>query len=194
MGELYIESATQAEDTADDSAEKDNRYVTVYEALFPTVMFDKDGMLLSDTDGDVRQMSTSEKEKQYNKAQEMVQKITDGEEPERAAVSYGDSVIATKKHLKYADLTAQYQKALDGLDENEVSSVFEGTYGYYVIQLLDKNAVEYEEQVTGYEKQTKSQDARKEIVDQLYDSYVGTDKNYRNDKRWDMIAITDYLQ
>ena len=88
MGELYIESATQAEDTADDSAEKDNRYVTVYEALFPTVMFDKDGMLLSDTDGDVRQMSTSEKEKQYNKAQEMVQKITDGEEPERAAVSY----------------------------------------------------------------------------------------------------------
>lgn len=194
MGELYIESVTQDEDTADDSAEKDNRYVTVYEALFPTVLFDKDGMLLSDTDGDVRQMSTSEKEEQYNKAQEMVQKITDGEEPERAAVSYGDSVVATKKHLKYADLTAQYQKALDGLDENEVSSVFEGTYGYYVIQLLDKDAVEYEEQVTGYEKQTKSQDARKEIVDQLYDSYVGTDKNYRNDKRWEMIVITDYLQ
>ena len=80
------------------------------------------------------------------------------------------------------------------MDENEVSSVFEGTYGYYVVQLLDKDAVEYEEQVTGYEKQTKSQDARKEIVDQLYDSYVGTDKNYRNDKRWEMIAITDYLQ
>ena len=79
MGELYIESVTQAEDTADDSAEKDTRYVTVYDALFPTVMFDKDGMLLSDTDGDVRQMSTSEKEKQYNRAQEMVQKITDGE-------------------------------------------------------------------------------------------------------------------
>lgn len=194
MGELYVESVTQDEDTPDDSAEKDNQYVTVYEVLFPTVMFDKDGMVLSDADGNAKQMSASEKEEQYNRAQEMVQKVTDGEEPDQAAASYGDSVTAAKKHLKYADLNTQYQKALDDLNENEVSSVFEGTYGYYVVQLLDKDAVEYEEQVTGYEKQAKSQDARKEIVDQLYDSYVGTDKNYRNDKRWEMIAITDYLQ
>lgn len=193
LGERYIESMTQ-EGNTDITEEADARYVEVYEVLFPTVMFDEDGMVLSDTDGKAEQVSDAQKETEYDRAQELVQKVTDGEEIEKAAAAYGTSVMAAKKHLKYMDLKADYKKAVDDLKEKDVSGVFEGTYGYYVIRLLQKDASEYGDQIANYEQQTKSQDARKEIVDKLYDSYVGTDKNYRNDKRWELITITDYLR
>ena len=193
LGEQYVQDMSEDADD-EETDDQQERYVEVYEVLFPTVLFDEDGMLVSGTDGSVQQVSAAEKEEQYNKAQELVQKVNDGTSLDAAGNAYGDSVKASKKHLKYADLNTEYKNVIDHLKENEVSGIFEGTYGYYVIQLLQDDAAEYADQIAGYEQQSKAQDMRQELIDQLYDSYVGTDKDYRNDKRWDAVAITDYLR
>ena len=193
LGEQYVQAVSETMDEGEASSQKE-RYIEVYEVLFPTVLFGEDGMLISGTDGETRQVTAAEKEEQYSRAQEFTQKVTSGISLDTALSTYGDFVKASKKQLKYADLNTEYKNAIDHLKENQVSEIFEGVYGYYVVQLLQNNAAEYAEQIAGYEQQTKVQDKEKELLEQLYDSFVGTDKNYRNDKRWDTVEITDYLQ
>lgn len=198
LGDSYIESLLEeeTEDTksgeTEDKAGKE-RYIKVYQVLFPTVELDADGMVKSNTDGSVKKLSQEEAEQRKTQAEEFSVKASDTD-METLLKDYEQPVTGMEKYLKYADLEKDYKQAVDTLSEGKVSGVIESSYGYYVIKLLESDAKEYVNNVETYAEQAKIQDKKAEILKTLYNTYVGDDKNYRNDKLWEKVTILDYLQ
>ena len=69
-----------------------------------------------------------------------------------------------------------------------------GEYGYYVVKLLDPDDDEHADAIKEYEVQKETASQRQKLYDKLFDSYVGNDKNYRNDELWDGVLIENYLK
>ncbi|MGN0154838.1 MAG: peptidyl-prolyl cis-trans isomerase [Lachnospiraceae bacterium] len=198
LGNSYIESLSEEnpEDVeggkTEEPAEKE-RYIKVYQVLFPTVELDAEGMVKSNTDGSVKKLSLEETEMRKEQAEEFSEKASDAD-METLLKDYDQSVTGMEKYLKYADLEKDYKQAVDALSEGKVSGVIESSYGYYVIKLLESDSKEYVNNVETYAEQTKIQNKKAEILKTLYNTYVGDDKNYRNDKLWEKVTILDYLQ
>lgn len=196
LAQLYVEQKTggKSGDAEQGDAKEPEHYITVYQVMFPTVEFDEDGMLKSEKDGEVVAVADGEKAEQKIRAEEFADSVSGRTSMEDVLKEYSSYASGVQKSLKYEDLDNAYRKAVDELSEGQTSEVFEGRYGYYVIRLIQKDAKEHAEQIADYEEQIETQNARKDIMNDLYDSYVGSDKNYRNDKRWDAISVSDYLQ
>lgn len=197
LGDRYVEDVSEQETDASQQEESEEieQYVEVYQVLFPTVELDEAGMLVTNADGTMSRVTMTQQEQQKKRAEELVQKVQEGSSLEKSISAYGQNVIAGEKTLKYQDLDTVYKKMIDLLSVGSVSDVFQGTYGYYVIRLKDKNEEDYKQAVSNYEKQMQIENEKQEILDRLYDLYVGSDKEYRNDQRWeDTVIITDYLQ
>ncbi len=193
LSELYV-AQQQKKDDSDTKDEETKRYISVFQVMFPTVEFDENGLVVSDENGTVINVSSQEMEQQNERANEFRTKVADGQDIETVLKEYSSNATGVSKNLKYDDLDAAYKKEVDKLSEGQVSNVFEGTYGYYIIRLDQKDANEYAGTIIDYEQQENTQNLRKELLDDLYVQYVGTDKNYRNDKKWEQVNIIDYLQ
>ena len=101
-------------------------------------------------------------------------------------------MTGNKTSYLYRDLDGEYKKQVDVLSEGQISEVFEGKYGYYIVRLDQKEDTEYSDRITNYEKQETIQNLQKELINDLYTRYVG--KGYRNDKRWEAVSILEYLK
>ena len=173
--------------------EADERYVSVYQVTFPTVAFDDQGMVKSDSDGNLIEVSIEEKNKMKEAAEAFADKLTSSSDIEKLVQGESQGVTGTNKTLKYSDLAGEYKSAVDSLSENGVSKVFEGEYGYYVIKLLVNDDEEHSNLISKYEEQKKLAEDKKELSDKLLRKYVGEDKNYRKDKEWDTVKIENYI-
>ena len=60
-------------------------------------------------------------------------------------------------------------------------------------ELLDPEDDEHAELINNYEVQKKTSEAKEKLYTKLFDTYVGADKNYRNDDIWNTVSINDYL-
>ncbi|MBE5925279.1 MAG: hypothetical protein E7271_12630 [Lachnospiraceae bacterium] len=188
----YTVSQDEGEKEENDKKE-DDRYVSVYQVTFPTVAFDDQGMVKSDSDGKLIAVSIEEKNKMKEAAEAFADKAKSSSDIEKLVQSEGQGVTGTNKTLKYADLSEEYKSVVDSLSENGVSKVFEGEYGYYVIKLLTKDDEEHSNLISKYEEQKKLAEDKKELSDKLLRKYVGEDKNYRKDKEWDTVKIENYI-
>lgn len=192
LGNSYIESLTGEED---EEVQKENtRYIKVYQVTFPVVLLDKNGMMQSDQDGTVQKQPEAEIAVKRSEAEAFAQKAKSGEDMEELVKDYDDTVTGAEKILKYEDLDLEYKKAVDKISEGESSDVITSEYGYYVIKLIDADDTEYEESISAYETTKISQDKQDGVLKELYETYIGDDKDYKNNKKWEEITITSFLQ
>lgn len=196
LAEDYVTAKGQDDSVsqdAEDDQEKE-RYVAVYQILFPTVQLDDDGFVTSDDEGRQVEVSAEEKSQQKERAEELYSKVSDGEDIETAWKTFSSYATGNKTSYLYRDLDDGYKKQVDVLSEGQISEVFEGRYGYYIVRLDQKEDTEYSDRITNYENQEAIQNFRKELISDLYTRYVGNDKGYRNDKRWEGVSILEYLK
>lgn len=202
LGERYLESQTVAEDTeksdeSSDEAEQeaeDERYIRVYQATFPTVELDENGMVVSNQDGEPKSISTAKKEEKRQEAEEFAKAVQAGEDMKQRLKDYDQTVTGMERTLKYADLEASYKKAVDGLSKNQVSDVIVSDYGYYVIMLMESDDGEYVKNVMEYEKAAKEDEKRNEVVEKLLAAYTKSVDEYRNAEMWDEIYFSGFLK
>ena len=103
-----------------------------------------------------------------------------------------DNVKGSVRVLKYNDLSEDYKNGIDGVKEGGVSKVINGEYGYYVVKILNTDDSEHADLINDYETSKKTNEAKEKLYNKLFDTYVGADKEYRNDEIWNTINITDY--
>lgn len=192
LGESY--AAYLSQDGENEKGDGEERYIRVYQVTFPTVELDEDGMVLSDEDGFARKLSNVQIEQRKADALEFVEKARGGEDMIKLLNSYDQSVTGMEKYLKYNDLEKEYKSAVDAVSENEVSDVIESSYGYYVIKLIESDAKEYADSVASYEKDAQGLEKKDDLVENLYETYIGDDKEYKNKERWKEIEFTSFLK
>ena len=202
IGEYQVDGAGNIEnvkdiggdDKADDSSEGEDtdRYIRVFQITFPTVIYDENGMLQTDNDGQLIRVSSEEMDNMKQSAESFSEKAGEGEDVEKLLKDEPVNVTGVERVLKYNDLSDDYKKAVSGLMPGAVSGVIPGEYGYYIVKMLDPADNEHAETIKNYEVQKESQEARQKLFDRLFDVYVGNDKGYRDDEMWDSISITDY--
>lgn len=180
-------------DTEEDTAAQPERYVQVYQVLFPTVQLEN-GMLVSDADGGAKQVDETEKQRLKEVAEAFTVELSEGKTMDELAASYSEDGIATTTHLKYEDLSEEYKKQVDALSEGQTSGVFEDVYGYYVFELLDKDADAYGEALLGHEQTKEYESLRQEETDRLRSLYIGADSDYIDREIWKQIDMNQLIR
>lgn len=186
------------EDSDDSVKESDglhveDRYVKVFQVTFPTVVYDASGMIMTDREGELIRVSSGEMEEMKSAAEDFSEKAKEGEDVEKLLKDEPAAVKGVERVLKYEDISDDYKSELSKIKPGEVSSVIDGEYGYYVVKLLDPEDDEHAELINNYEVQKKTSEAKEKLYTKLFDTYVGADKNYRNDDIWNTVSINDYL-
>ncbi|MBR1597834.1 MAG: peptidyl-prolyl cis-trans isomerase [Lachnospiraceae bacterium] len=176
------------------SGDSSDRYVRVFQVTFPTAVFDESGIVKTDKNGEIITVSNDEKEQMKTAASEFSEKAGNGEDIEKLLKNEPANVTGVERTLKYSDLSEEYKAAVDSLSENKTSSVINGDYGYYVIKLLEKDDAEHAAGIEQYEKQLKAIEAKNELYEKLLNTYVGSDKDYRNDELWEQVSIIEYAK
>ena len=192
LGDSYVESLTKEEEE-EASAEK-SRYIRVYQVTFPTVLLDEEGMIQSNQDGTVQRKSEEEMEKIKLQAEEFAEKVKSGEAIEKLVKEYDSTVTGVEKTMKYEDLDAEYKQAVDRLSMGDCSEVISAEYGYYVVKLLKDEDEDYAQAISDYEAITIVNDKRDEMVEELYDTYIKEEKDYKNSERWKEVSISSFLK
>ena len=191
LGDRYIKDLSG--ETTDEEKEE-QRYIKVYQVSFPTVEFDQDGMVKSNQDGTLVKKSAAEQEKMRTDAEDYVWETKqNAQDMDKQAKMYDKTVEVVEKYLYYNDLEKEYKEAVDQLAEGEISEVISSEYGYYVIRLLEADAKDYAKTIVNYDGQKEFQEKKDAKMDELLTTYVGDDKKYRNDEKWEEIEFTNFL-
>ena len=193
-GDENSEESSGNSEENDKKAQGDDRYIRVFQITFPTVIYDESGMIKTDKDGQVLKVSSDEIESMRQSAQDFLSKVKDGSDENELLKDEPVNVTGVGRVLKYEDISDEYRNAVKDLKPGEFSEVINGEYGYYVVKLLDPDDDEHADAIKEYEVQKETASQRQKLYDKLFDSYVGNDKNYRNDELWDGVLIENYLK
>ncbi|MBR1865513.1 MAG: peptidyl-prolyl cis-trans isomerase [Lachnospiraceae bacterium] len=193
LGDAYVEGLSGDTEEQEETTEQ-QRYVKVYQVTFPTVLTDENGMVQSDSEGELRMRSEDECRQMEEQAATFAEQAQAGEDMETLLRDCDQTVTGMEKYLKYADLDADYQKEIDGLAIGGISNVIPSAYGYYVVKLLDKDAAEHAALLKKHETDSDTQQGRQELLEKLYATYVRPDQNYENEERWDTVRISSYIK
>ena len=194
-GDSYASSdydVSEVEKESEDEGNDEERYIRVFEVMFPTVIFDDSGIMRSDKNGDPIRPGQTEIDEMKLSAEDFCDKVHGGQKMEDLLKDEPYDVTGEEKTLKYSDLSEEYKAGIDGLTNGGVSDVITGEYGYYVVRMIDPDDDEHAGIIEGYEVQKEMQAAKQKLFDKLFNDYVGDDKEYRNDELWDNISIRDY--
>ncbi|MBQ9983595.1 MAG: peptidyl-prolyl cis-trans isomerase [Lachnospiraceae bacterium] len=209
LGEAYLDAVSQEteevsgkEDEASDSADeaegknvgRQDRYVKVYQVIFPIVELDEEGMVRSDEEGNLVTVSTAEVSKRKEEAVRFAEQAGTGADMEMLLEDVSDGVTGVEKYLKYDDLATDYKHAVDAISVGEVSGVIESDYGFYVVKLLEKDSADFSNTITTYEEEVLESTARTEELNRLYSLYAGANKEYKNNTLWDTLEIRRYIK
>lgn len=185
-----VEEDKDADDT-DENEDKD-RYIKVFQVIFPTVLYDSSGMVETNDKGELLRVSQNEMDAMRQAAEEFYNRAVEGEDVEKLLEDEEDNVKGSVRVLKYNDLSEDYKNGIDGVKEGGVSKVINGEYGYYVVKILNTDDSGHADFINDYETSKKTNEAKEKLYNKLFDTYVGADKEYRNDEIWNTINITDY--
>lgn len=203
LGEYYLEWQTAdgdgnqkdgGQDEEAGSKPDQDRYIRVFQVIFPTVELDDEGIIVSGEDGKGKSLSGTEKAQKKQEAEEFAQSAQEGEDMEQLLKKYDKTVTGIEYTLKYEDLEAAYKRAVDGLKVNEISGVIESDYGYYVIKLLDADDSEHAQRVAVYEENAAVEEGKNDIVQKLLDTYTRDEAEYWNKEEWNDIRFSGFLQ
>ena len=194
IGEEIEEDVEENAEAETKEKENEDRYVKVYQVTFPTVVYDDQGMITTDNNGELIRVSQEECESMKQQAEDFAERADEGEDIEELVGKEAENVTGSIKVLKYNDLTQEYKDGITGLNADELSGVISGEYGYYVVKVLDPEDDEHANVINEYEEHKKTNKAKEKLYNKLFDMYIGGDEEYRNDEIWDIISIKDYMQ
>lgn len=213
LGKLYLESlsedARNGEDDSNKAADQEEkekediaasavvsgeRYIKVYQIIFPTVELDDNGMVRTDADGSLKKISSSEAAAMKEEAIAFVENAKKGANIEELVQDCRDGVTGSNKYLKYEDLDKNYQSAIDKMALGDISDVIESDYGYYVVCLLEKDDKKYAETMGNYQQETDVLTLHGEELERLYSEYAQENRGYKNTSLWDSLDIKDYMK
>ncbi|MDE5778868.1 MAG: peptidyl-prolyl cis-trans isomerase [Lachnospiraceae bacterium] len=189
-GDSYLKSIS----TENAQNDKNERFVKVFQVIFPTVELDEDGMVKSGTDGEVTHISDIKKEQKKTEAQGFCERAKAGEDIVTLLKDYDNTVTGIERYIQYSELDTEYKKAVEGLAEGEISDVITSDYGYYVVKLLEKNATEYARTLSVYEDNKQGKTVREDVLSDLYDNYIRGQREYKNDSEWDKVSLELYIK
>lgn len=197
LGDAYLNSlfaVGQGENTSSGSAYRETeRYVRVYQVTFPTVQLDENGMVQSDTEGNLKKISATEIAEKKQEASVFAESAKQGENMETLLQDCDAMVTGIEKYLKYEDLESKYRLAVDQLSVGEVSDVIESDYGFYVIRLLEKTDKDYAETIKQHEEQSADVSVKETEVERLYSDYAQPNREYKNISAWNSIDMKNYI-
>lgn len=189
-GDSYLQSISKDNEKDD----KPDRFVKVFQVIFPTVELDEDGMVISGPDGEVTHISDIKIEQKKTEAQSFCDRAKAGEDIEALLKDYDNTVTGIERYLQLSELDAEYKKAVEGLEKGGISDVIISDYGFYVIKLLEKNAAEYARTLSVYEDNKQRKTVREDVLSDLYDKYIRGQKEYKNDSEWDKVSLELFIK
>lgn len=100
-------------------------------------------ILISTLDKNKKEVSTDKKEALKKEAESILTKIKNGESFEALAKKYSDDKATGKNggqlgYFSKNDKNAEFTKEVFKLKKNEVSGIFETSYGYHIVKVTDK--------------------------------------------------------
>ncbi len=211
LGEAYLESLSPDILNVDGTAGKDavksdkeevvsecndtiTRYVKVYQVLFPTVELDESGMIRTDAEGNLKQVSSAEITARKEEALAFAENAKQGKSMEELILNCNQGVTGTEKYLKYEDMDRTYKAAIDKISVGDISDIIESDYGYYVVRLLEKDDKEYAKTMDTHQQETDVIETRQKEIERLYSEYAQENRGYKNSSLWKTIDIKDYMK
>lgn len=194
LAELYLEKECQTAEKKNTSKKEEERYIRVFQVIFPTVKLDDAGMVVSNENGEMETVSDTEKATRRQEAESFAESAKAGEDLNELLKEYDSEVTGVERTLKYADLESEYKKAVDELEENEISGVIESDYGYYVIKLLNSKDSEHAQKLAGYEENVALDEEKRAVIDKLLELYAKEEREYCNREKWDEISFASFLR
>ena len=155
------------------------RTITVQQIYFKTFNYDDDGTKTP--------YDASHKMAVKKTADEVRQRIADGESFETLAGEYSDAEEITVSFGKGETDTA-FEVAAFELATDEISDVVETEYGYYIIKCVSA----FNKEITDENKLRIVEQRKQEAFDGEYESFVSGLTKKLNDKVWDSITLLPY--
>ncbi|MER0279764.1 peptidylprolyl isomerase [Clostridioides difficile] len=118
-------------------------YYTKHKKDFNVEEVNASQILISTLDKNKKEVSKDKKEALKKKADNILTKIKNGESFEELAKKYSDDKATGKNggqlgYFTKEDKNAEFTKEVFKLKKNEVSNVFETSYGYHIVKVTDK--------------------------------------------------------
>lgn len=137
----------------------------------------------TDSQGNKVEFTENQKQSAYERIQEVVQKLNDGEDFDVLAADYNED---TQSEYSFGRglMPAAYEEAAFNLETGQISGIIETEYGYHVLQCVST----FNQEETDLNKQAIVAKRRQEAFSQVYDEYVKTLTSNLNAPLWESVT------
>lgn len=162
------------QEISDDEA----RTVTVWQ-IFLSTSYDRGN-------GERVGVSVAEREAVYAQAEDLCERIAEGEDFASLASEYSDAE-ELEAYYRKGEQEEPLVEAVFGLAEDEVSGIVEGEQGYYIFRCVST----YDMEQTEARKREIVKERQQEMFGQIYTMFIGDKKCYLNEELWSAISFTE---
>lgn len=162
-------------------SEDDARVITIHNIFVRTTK--------ADEAGNVSSLSSDEKEKCYNKALEIYERLVNGSDFDTVAQEYNDS-NQFEINLERNVMGEEFDNVVFSLEEGQVSGIIESEYGYHIVKCIDS----YNEELTALHKEELLYEYKSAYYEEAYDAFIQNVNAIFNEKIWDDIALNVKLE
>lgn len=162
------------QEISDDEA----RTVTVWQ-IFLSTSYDRGN-------GERVDVSVAEREAVYAQAEDLCERIAEGEDFASLASEYSDAE-ELEAYYRKGEQEEPLVEAVFGLAEDEVSGIVEGEQGYYIFRCVST----YDMEQTEARKREIVKERQQEMFGQIYTMFIGDKKCYLNEELWNAISFTE---
>lgn len=160
-------------------------YGTIDNLVFLTIEVDENGNAVVDEDGNYVSLSKEEQEKQKALAEEVMQKLKDGETAEALIEEYDLAATSGSVHGTTESLQKTYN-----LKDGEVSDVLSNNFGYSVVKMVALEDKDYTDRVGAYNTQSAAQEAVQSQESAWFDAFPVSDEDLNMDA-WNAFNFQD---
>ncbi len=139
--------ADMAYDAYDENVEKFEgiTFHSVYYALFPSIEYDEDGNIVTDSSGNSVLLSDEQLKEQKSKAEELQKRAKAGESLEDLIEEYGIAAYSGEERNYSGAYTEELNKVVEGMKKGDISEVVETDAGYMVVRMDNPDDADYKD-------------------------------------------------
>lgn len=154
------------------------RTVTVHQIFLATSYDDENGGYVSYTE--------TEKQDVYRQAENILLKITAGEDFDVLASTYSNAEELTAYYRK-GEQEKELEDVVFNLGEDEISDIIEGARGYYIFRCIST----YDMEQTEAAKQEILRERQQQVFNSIYELFIVDKHCYLNEELWDTVSFTE---
>ncbi|MBQ8983202.1 MAG: hypothetical protein IJ079_06390 [Lachnospiraceae bacterium] len=176
------------ENTLQEEAEYEKQdYGTFYNFVFLTIELDENGNGVLDENGQYVELSQDEILAQKTKAEEVLNRLKNGADPESVIEEYDLSATSGLMHATSDSLRDTY-----GLKDGEVSELIQNDFGYSIEKMVSVVDSDYSETVNAYNESSSKSNAVEDQENAWFDSYFFTADDVDSEV-WGKFTFQDFL-